>query len=154
MVGLYGTLWYCVVFSSKLMALLFHIVSTELKSSVQERHMDMRKRKRQEKTGKEDGCELMKYGLLYSHIHLCVWGVGWWMSACGEGGSATALTDFQAPSTRPQNPSAPPPPLPSLLLSSPLQRPMPDSTQHPPNKHKLPLFSSTWPCSGCARRFW
>ncbi len=58
--------------------------------------------------------------------------VGLWR----EGGSATALTDFQAPPAEPQTPASP--------LCSPLQKPMPDSTQHPRNKHKLPLFSSTW----------
>lgn len=55
----------------------------------------------------------------------------WW-----EGGSVTTLTDFQAPRHN---------------RSTPLQRLLPDSTQHPRNKHKLPLFSTTWLAGGCAR---
>lgn len=70
-----------------------------------------------------------------SHVGVCL-GSGVDVGLWREGGSAAALTDFQAPPAEPQTPASP--------LCSPLQKLMPDSTQHPWNKHKLPLFSSTW----------
>lgn len=70
-----------------------------------------------------------------SHVCVCL-GSGVDGGLRRKGGSATALTDFQAPRQNRKTPASP--------LRSPLQRPTPDSTQHPRNKHKLPLFSSTW----------
>ena len=82
---------------------------------------------------------------MLSHVlvHVCL-GCGvdvdlWW-----EGGAATAQTDFHVPQENHK-------PLLSAICS-PLQRPLPDSTQCPRNKHKLPLFSTVWLARGCARR--
>lgn len=42
-------------------------------------------------------------------IHMCVWGVGVDVGLWREGGSATALTDFQAPPAETAYPPPPPP---------------------------------------------
>ena len=82
---------------------------------------------------------------LFSRVCVCL-GSGVDVGLWREGGSSHRPDWLPGSPAETTNPPSPP------TSAHPCRGPTPDSTQHPRNKHKLPLFPSTWLAAGCARR--
>jgi len=95
------------------------------------------------------------YGLLCKCAFTCAFGEWGWTSACG--GKVVQPPPWLTSRLPRQKPHTPPPlliPSPHLFLCSPLQRPTPDTTEHPRNKHKLPPSSSLRGSQRLCKTFW